>query len=245
MPPLRRLNDTTADGPTQMCWDEALLEIAPETTFRLYSWATPTVSLGCFQQYADIASRLPVGMPVVRRITGGGAIWHEHEVTFSLVGTLGSDGLPERASELYPRLHHAIRHALLAHGATLEVQPESTGDRRYQDEPRCFASPAANDLIYDGGKVLGSAARTRGQRLLIHGSLKLATNPWDGSAVTGCGVDAATAAEAVIAGVAAVIGRAMGPAQAPHPDELSRMQALRIARYSTDGWLRERSGPRP
>jgi lipoate-protein ligase A len=228
-----------------MSWDEALLECAAETTVRLYDWNVPTVSLGCFQDHDAIRARLPEGLPLVRRITGGGAIWHEHEVTFSLVGELGTDGLPERTAELYPLLHGAVRAALAARGATLEAQPTALGDRRYQQEPRCFASPAVDDLVLGGGKVLGSAARARGRRLLIHGSLKLASNPWDGPQVVGCGLDAAQAAAAVLDGLTAVVGRSLGPAQAPHPDETTRMHELRAVRYGDERWVRRREGLRP
>src|SRR5947209_18419123 len=65
----------TADGPTQMAADEALLEHVLTTgrpALRYYTWDPPTLSLGYFQSFAD---RLP-GLPVVRRMTGGGAIVH-------------------------------------------------------------------------------------------------------------------------------------------------------------------------
>ena len=162
--PVRLLPALHADGPEQMARDEALLECAEQPTLRTYTWDPATVSLGYFQDYHSILTALPEPRPLVRRITGGGAIWHEHEVTYSIVGQLGCDGLPSRARDLYAPLHAAIRAAVLAQGGDdLAHQPQSVGDRRYRDEPRCFASPAADDLIDpNGAKVLGSAARTRG-----------------------------------------------------------------------------------
>jgi len=88
---LRILSPLEADGTVQMAFDEALLETAGNPTLRLYTWDPPTVSLGYFQAHDPIVAQLPRGMPVVRRITGGGAIWHQHEVTYCLVGTLGHD----------------------------------------------------------------------------------------------------------------------------------------------------------
>src|SRR5262249_35711609 len=73
----------TADGATQVADDEALLESAAATgrpALRFYTWDPPTLSLGYFQPFAD---RLP-GLPVVRRMTGGGAIVHHHELTYAL-----------------------------------------------------------------------------------------------------------------------------------------------------------------
>lgn len=239
---LRLLSPLLADGPTQMAWDEALLEVAAEPTLRLYRWDPPCVSLGYFQDFATATAGLPPGMPVVRRITGGGAIWHEHEVTYALVGRLGSGGLPERTAELYPLLHHAVMTELAAPG--LLAQHSSQGDRRYAAEPRCFASPAAADLVHaGGGKVLGSAARARGDRVLVHGSLKLASNPWDGDTVRGCGLDADSASAALVAGVARALGLTVAPGTATAA-ETAAMRHIHDARYGTAAWVHERRGPR-
>lgn len=227
-----------------MALDEALLEQAPTITLRLYGWAPPAVSLGYFQDFATIGPRLPPGMTVVRRITGGGAIWHEHEVTYALAGMLGRDGLPQRTRDLYPLLHGAIRTELARRGAPLLAQPETVGDRRYAAEPRCFASPAADDLVHaDGGKALGSAARARGTRVLVHGSLKLASNPWDGPAVAACGLDAVAASEALIVGIATALGLAVEPGELTTAEEQAR-QRIQRERYGDDGWVVERRGPR-
>lgn len=227
-----------------MALDEALLDVAKTITVRLYSWDPPAVSLGYFQDFNSIKCRLPPGMAVVRRITGGGAIWHEHEITYSLAGHLGIDGLPTRTRDLYPLIHEAIRRELATRGAPLLAQPETVGDRRYADEPRCFASPAADDLVHaDGGKALGSAARARGPRVLLHGSLKLATNPWDGPAVAACGLDQPAAAAALIAGLAAALGQDVQPGHLTTEEELARDQIL-ASRYGDDGWVVERRGLR-
>ena len=243
---LRHLPTCHADGPHQMAWDEALLEHAARPVLRLYTWTPTTVSLGCFQDYDDIAPRLPAGTPVVRRITGGGAIWHEHEVTYALAGTLGQDGLPGSAREIYPLLHGAILAALAERGAALALQTQTVGDRRYRAEPRCFASPAQDDLIHlaDGAKTLGSVARARDGRLLVHGSLKLASNAWDGPVVAGCGLDWNLAAEALIAGVCRALGQTTTPGDFT-ADESTTADHLRTIRYGDDGWVRQRSGLRP
>lgn len=242
---LRLLPFLDADGATQMAADEALLEAATVPTLRLYRWSPPAVSLGYFQEHATIAPLLPVGMALVRRITGGGAIWHEHEVTYCLVGTLGRDGWPERVRDCYPLLHGALRAALKHAGAALESQPESVGDRRYRDEPRCFASPAADDLVHgEGGKVLGSAGRVRGERVLIHGSLKLASNPWDGDAVRGCGLTFERAAAVMTEAFALALGQTLTPGEW-NAGELAARERIRSVRYGDDGWVVARHGPRP
>jgi lipoate-protein ligase A len=245
---IRLLPTLVADGPTQMALDEALLARSEAITLRLYAWEPATISLGYFQDHAPIAARLaalPIpAPPVVRRITGGGAIWHEHEVTYCLVGRLGHDGLPARARDCYPLLHGAVLAELARRGCPLRLQAEGVGDRRYLDEPRCFASPAVDDLMLGAGKVLGSAARARGDRLLVHGSLKLASNPWDGAAVAGCGLDPDGAGEALVAGVSAALGRTALPGELTAA-ERADSEAILARRYGDDGWVVRRSGPRP
>jgi len=248
MAPIRLLPDLHADGPTHMAADEALLASDGQTTLRLYWWSPPTVSLGYFQDHTAIASRLAdlaQPPPLVRRITGGGAIWHEHEVTYALVGSLGADGLPERTAACYKLLHGGIRAALRRRGAHLDLQTSSVGDRRYADEPRCFASPATDDLVaVTGGKTLGSAARTRGNRVLIHGSLKLASNPWDGPTVAGCGLEPDAAAAALRDGIALALDATL-EAGTWSAGELAERERIRAARYGDDGWVVRRTGPRP
>ena len=242
---IRLLPTLIADGPEQMARDEALLEMSGPTTLRLYRWDPPTVSLGCFQDHTTATAVLPSGTAVVRRITGGGAIWHEHEVTYALAGVLGRDGLPERARDLYPLIHGAVLTALARRGAGLGLQSSSTGDRRYQAEPRCFASPAADDLVHaDGGKALGSAARARGTRCILHGSLKLASNHWDGAAVTGCGLAWDAAAAALREGVCAALALPLAPGDWTDAESVTARR-IRTERYADDAWVVRRSGPRP
>lgn len=235
---------TTASGPQQMALDEALLERAMVPTIRLYTWNPPAVSLGYFQDYAHIAPHLPAHMTVVRRITGGGAIWHEHEVTYSLVGILGQGGLPERTKDLYPLLHGAILAKLAGYGTLLQAQAETVGDRRYATEPRCFASPAADDLVADdGGKVLGSAGRVRGQRVLIHGSLKLASNPWDGDAIASCGLTFSAARSLLQTALPAAIGSTAEDGTWTDEEMIARQRIMHL-RYADDAWVAHRRGPR-
>lgn len=242
---LRLLPELVADGPRQMALDEALLEKASGPTLRTYRWTPPAVSLGYFQDYGRIAPLLPVGMQIVRRITGGGAIWHEHEVTYALVGRLGHDGFPTLVRDLYPLLHGAILRQLEMRGARLTSQDRTVGDRRYLDEPRCFASPAADDLMHiGGGKVLGSAARSRGERVLIHGSLKIASNPWDMEVVTSCDLPIEEARAALVAGIVEAVKLDV------KGDEITQAEyevagAIEGLRYGSNEWVCGRVGPRP
>lgn len=225
-----------------MAWDEALLEASTGAVLRLYRWEPPAVSLGYFQEAAPIRRQLPAGIDLVRRITGGGAIWHEQEVTYALAADIGV--VPERPAELYHRLHQAIQASVEGRGGRLRRQPTSVGDRRYRDEPRCFASPATDDLLaVDGGKVLGSAARRRGARVLVHGSLKLASNPWDGASAAGCGLDPEAAAAAVVEGISEAFAMHLVEDR-PTPAETAAAERIFGQRYADDRWVEHRDGPR-
>ncbi len=247
---LRILSPSHTDGPTQMAIDEALLECAATPTIRTYTWEPATLSLGYFQEHADVLASLPPGYadtPCVRRITGGGAIWHGDEITYCLVGRLGHDGLPERTRDCYPLLHGAVNAAIAAaRGQALALQDRRVGDKRYRTEPRCFASPASGDLVAPtGGKVLGSAARTRGERILIHGSLKLGSNPWDGEVVAACGLEPEGAREALLTGLQAVFPDLTPAAGQLTAAEEAAADRIRLDRYGTNDWVERREGPRP
>ena len=157
---VRQLPTLALSGVEQMALDEALLNTAADTVLRLYTWSQPTLSLGYFQKYHDVRGSLPdPTMPIVRRITGGGAIYHADEVTYALVATLGQHGLPERTADCYPHLHRAIQQALAAAGAPLALAPADVGDRTFHKEYRCFALPAVNDLITDADEKMAKGAR--------------------------------------------------------------------------------------
>ena len=153
--------------------------------------------------------------------------------------------MPARVRDLYPLLHGALLAGLRAHGARLERQAAPAGDRRYQSEPRCFAAPASDDLVTSGGaKVLGSAARVRHGRVLVHGSLKLASNPWDGACADGCGLDSATAAAVIEGAVARALAATLVAGELEAAELAARARIL-AQRYGDAAWVSERRGPRP
>src|SRR3990172_9526549 len=106
-PRLRVLHDPPLDGPTNMARDEALLTLVGTSqsppTVRLYQWNPPTISLGYFQHYGDYVSLPPPAgtLPVVRRLTGGGAILHDLELTYSLTLPTGHQLLAHGPGRLY------------------------------------------------------------------------------------------------------------------------------------------------
>ncbi len=175
---LHVFRDPPLDGPTNMARDEHLLhseELRP-AAIRVYGWTPPTISLGYFQRYADVAG-LPEdvrGLTVVRRVTGGGAILHDREVTYGLVLDATVPVTAEPPVALYRLTHTCWRDALAGDGVNVEMAPDSFPMPTPRTGPFfCFEKPGRTDLIIDGRKVLGSAQRRIAGRVLQHGSLLL------------------------------------------------------------------------
>ena len=153
--------------------DEALLddpEAAP--TLRLYTWSPDTLSLGYFQKWADVPGTDRAGA-VVRRITGGGAIHHTRELTFSIVLPQSHALFRGPVPLSYGRIHEALIAALSEFGveASLAGQAGLLSDRKKTG--MCFHESTPLDVAWGERKGVGSAQRRRGGRVLHHGSIKL------------------------------------------------------------------------
>ena len=173
----RLLIDPPAPGAWNMAVDEVLLESAAQcgdSTLRFYCWSEPTLSLGYFQEYADrithVSSRQAA---VVRRLTGGGAILHDHELTYSLSAPAEHPWVRER-DRLYATIHAALIDALDAMGVRAVLcKPAAVGTG--PGEPLlCFQRRAMGDVLIGTAKVAGSAQRRRRGAVLQHGSVLLA-----------------------------------------------------------------------
>lgn len=162
-----------------MARDESLLyasDLAP-AALRIYRWSPPTLSLGYFQSMGEIA-QLPAAyhaLPVVRRLTGGGAILHDQEITYCLVLSDSVEAARRPPAELYRRVHICWRDAIAADGVVCALAPEEFPLPSPRSGPFfCFAKPGRTDLLLDSRKVLGSAQRRIPGRVMQHGSLILA-----------------------------------------------------------------------
>lgn len=158
-----------------MAVDEALLCTAAElrhATLRLYSWSQPTLSLGYFQNLAQRTSHAAsCNCPLVRRPSGGGAIVHDRELTYSFVHPVSSG--VGAAAAIYNLFHQAFAEVLSTWGVPATLWQSSAA----QDSPApflCFLRRNRGDVICAGAKVLGSAQRRHRGALLQHGSVLLA-----------------------------------------------------------------------
>ena len=168
------LDEPPHSGAWNMAVDTALLEesLRTGTVFvRLYRWAEPTISLGYFQKPEERESDRKFGhLPSVRRLSGGGAILHDKEQTYSCVVPSGH-ALAEQPSQLYDLVHTLF--VELLREKSIDVHPRGH-DLKNDVEPfLCFLREASPDLVVRGHKVLGSAQRRRRGAVLQHGSLLL------------------------------------------------------------------------
>ena len=169
------LVDDAAGGAWNMAVDHALLECAERTgaaTLRLYAWEPATLSFGrnepATRRY-DRAAIERLGMPTVRRPTGGRAVWHDDEVTYAVAAPSEGFGSLRQA---YREIHAMLADALSGLGAPVGL----AGDRPAVGvgAGACFASAAGGEVVaVTGGKVVGSAQVRGEDAFLQHGSIIL------------------------------------------------------------------------
>jgi len=177
----RLLVTEPTDGATNMAVDEALWRSrqagTSPPTLRFFAWAPPTVSLGYGQpldQHVDLEACRALGVGLVRRPTGGSAIYHdgpEREVTYSVVATADDLGIGPDLLETYRWIGAALLRGLQALGAPAELVPE-----RPPDGPApafCFARTGVYEIEVAGRKLVGSAQRRQGDSFLQHGAVLL------------------------------------------------------------------------
>ena len=141
-----------------------------------YTWKRPTISLGWMQRASellDLAACKRDGVDVVQRPTGGRAILHEDEVTYSFVGTTACPPFDAGLQATHLLLAECLQRGLAILGVDAELsRPSSDPQRRLIRQP-CFSSAGRAELMVHGRKLLGSAQRRSKNAFLQHGSLLL------------------------------------------------------------------------
>ncbi|HYE93122.1 MAG TPA: biotin/lipoate A/B protein ligase family protein [Terriglobales bacterium] len=261
----RLLVTEAADGATNMAIDEVLWRgrraaTAPPT-LRFYAWAPPTVSLGYGQALdaeVDHAVCGALGIGIVRRPTGGSAIYHdgpERELTYSVAATNDDLGVGTDLLASYRWIARALARGLAALGARVEIVERR---REYGPVPAfCFARTGTYELELDGRKLVGSAQRRHGRSFLQHGSIVLGLDAARVRAIFPATADPA----ASVATLEQALGHrpawdacaeALGAAfEAEHgivlrPGGLTVQEADEVARlardkYATEAWLAGRA----
>jgi lipoate-protein ligase A len=176
----RLIYDPPTPGRLNMAVDEAILNAvaarSAPPTLRLYGWSPACLSLGYGQPGSDAAiDRLAhYGWDAVRRPTGGKAILHTDELTYSLALPAGAGGHPVAAVGIVESYLHISRALLAAlEGLGLRPQSERRADDTRADGAVCFETPSHYEITVGGRKLVGSAQTRRRDGLLQHGSLPL------------------------------------------------------------------------
>lgn len=157
-----------------MAIDQALLDLAVaegRSVLRLYHWNPHCLSFGRHEparRRYDRGRVEAMGLDVVRRPTGGRAVWHARELTYALAAPTAGVSL----RQVYRAVHAMLADAIGALGVPVVLAPEPDRTPRPADGP-CFAAPVGGELLWRGRKVVGSAQLRAGDAFLQHGSVLL------------------------------------------------------------------------
>ncbi len=262
----RLLCHDAATGAWNMAVDEAIARavaqrLAPPT-LRFYAWAPPCVSLGRNQplQAVDADRCAERGYDIVRRPTGGRAILHTDELTYSVAAATDHPIMQGMVLDAYLRISDGLVAGLRRLGITAEEAP-GTNRAGPDVSAACFEVPSAYEIVVGKRKLLGSAQSRRSDVVLQHGSLPLtgdltrlvdclALPDQDARAelrrsltehaatleqVAGRNISLAEARAALIAGFASALAVELSPAELL-PEEQAWAEDLLRERYATPDW---------
>lgn len=146
-------------------------------TLRIYEWDIPSVSIGYFQRMSDIDIEYckERGIPIVRRPTGGRAILHSHEITYSFSIKTEDGVFSKGLLDSYKKISKALGLALSKIGLTPELklvrETRYSSETFHQRNPLCFQSTSYGEITVNNRKVLGSAQKRWADGLLQQGSI--------------------------------------------------------------------------
>jgi lipoate-protein ligase A len=167
-----------------MAIDEAILTAHSEglvpPTVRFYGWNPPTLSIGYFQKAeseVDFAAVERSGVGFVRRATGGRAVLHDQELTYSIIVSEDYPGMPTTVNEAYKVLSEGLVLGFRKLGLRAEMVSLASEEEKEKystaGSAACFDSPSWYELVVEGRKVAGSAQTRQKGVVLQHGSILL------------------------------------------------------------------------
>ena len=179
----RVIEDGPKDGESNMAIDRAILASCALgktlPTLRLYSWEQPTLTIGYAQDFSkeiDVNRCRKLGIQIVRRPTGGRALLHNHEVTYSLTAPIPHSQFPPSLFGAYKVVARALLEGLREIGvcdAVLASGDKSDKGRHFFHSPSCLSSTNHLEIEVQGAKLVGSAQRRTKGAFLQHGSILL------------------------------------------------------------------------
>jgi lipoate-protein ligase A len=165
-----------------MAVDEAILRAcaagAVPPTVRFYTWSPPAISLGYGQpteSAVDLARCRALGIEVVRRPTGGRAVLHEHEVTYSVIIREDEPQVAAGILASYLKISQALIRGLSYLDIKAEILPlrRPTSLASQAEAAACFLTPSSYEVAVEGRKIVGSAQRRASGVMLQHGSVPI------------------------------------------------------------------------
>ncbi len=176
----RLIIDAPRSGPENMAADDYCLTHALESgrpLLRLYAWEGAVLSVGRNQnvpRQIDLAACRELGIPVVRRMTGGRGVLHGADLTYAVASPTAGSRFAPGIMAVYREISQVFLRFFRELGFAPEAKEYSSGDRGQLASPVCFSTPSAFEILIDGKKVVGSAQRLLPRGFLQHGSIPLA-----------------------------------------------------------------------
>jgi lipoyl(octanoyl) transferase len=149
-------------------------------TIRFYGSSPVAISIGYFQdadRELNIEKCREEGIDIARRITGGRAVFHFNELTYSVVAGEQEKLFPADISETYELISKCLARGLRDLGINAALAEEGRVRTKQGISSCCFSTPAKNELLVKGRKICGSAQMRKRGGFLQHGLLLLAFNP--------------------------------------------------------------------
>lgn len=257
----RVINTGPLPGAHNMAIDESLLCLFnPNTSdpiLRIYGWNPPSLSLGRFQKAEDVLDLKRChadSLPVVRRISGGGVIYHADEITYSIVCSPEQIPLAASVKDSFRILTGFLIefYQTLGLNASYAVDCASETERLGTRTAFCFAGKESFDILINGKKIGGNAQRRLRNVIFQHGSIPVANRALTGlgymddcspiyaqtiTSLMECGVtdDLSVLTHALIEGFKSCMGGRIHTSQLSY-DEQQRYQQLLTVKYTTDQW---------
>jgi len=170
----RLIDSGYLDAYTNMAIDEAVFlmreKLGLPATLRFYAWKPSAVSMGYFQKIEDLSLEeyKRQKITIVRRSTGGGAILHRNEITYSLACSTHEFPAFKDITKTQQLVHEAIILGLQNLGIRAELERKQS---KRPDPYFCFVSPSQYDVVEAGRKIVGSAQRRKNKAFFQHGSI--------------------------------------------------------------------------
>jgi len=179
----RLLNYRLHSASENMAIDEAIFQETIKhkrpPTLRFFGWHPSAVSIGYFQELEseiNFKRCRSSGVDIVRRITGGKAVYHNSEVTYSLTATNSVNLFPDNIVGTYEVVSRCLARGLSFLGINAQLVKSDIREKRKLTS-RCFSVPSGNELLVEGRKICGSAQMRTHGGFLQHGSLLMTFDP--------------------------------------------------------------------